>query len=199
MLRHWVFIWSSMVELYVHTYLMLHYWMFTCMCTCTWSYPTACLFPCAHVLEATPLGVYLQMHTYLMLHYWVFTCMRKSTKCYGAGCLLACARRATHTCTTLLDAYLHVPVLDATLRHWMLTFMCTCAWCYATKCLLACAHVLDATPQDVYMHVHTYLMLLYCVLTCMLTRPRCYGTYTWCHATGCLLSCARTWCYTVEC
>ena len=54
-------------------------------------------------------------------------------------------------------------------------------WCYATVCRLALVHILDATLLSVVLHFLTYLMLRYCLSSCI-------SSHTWCYATVCCLA-----------
>ena len=139
------------------SFMLAHTWCHATGCllsfASTWCHAIECSFDDA-ALDAMPLDVYLRVRTYLT---------------HSTGSLLACAHVPD---ATVLDVFLHVqaylmprslmftcmcPYLM--LRHWMFTCMCKGTWCCATGCLLACAHVSDATLLDVYLHVHTYLML----------------------------------------
>ena len=54
-------------------------------------------------------------------------------------------------------------------------------WCYATVCRLALVHILDATLLSVVLHFLTYLMLRYCLSSCI-------SSQTWYYATVCRLA-----------
>ena len=52
---------ATLLDVYfpVRTYLMLSYWMFTCLCAHAWYYTTGCFLAYAHVLYATLVRTYL--------------------------------------------------------------------------------------------------------------------------------------------